>query len=205
MCLILPKKYAIKFNTKFVPEDFNKWTKLEFDDKNNKKILLNDYKNTIIKSTETKILLNLGGLNFVIKQNCIYFPFFPEYHYFYLTLSPDIDIYIKNNVSAVNFELNKIISRNNSTILNDVILYNLSIIDNETTDFIDSSKYLLVTNGMCGLTIKKYIDVNIEEFYYLYEQEENTEENVEKKEIQNNISLIDKYYQQDAIKICKFI
>lgn len=26
---------------------------------------------------------------------------------------------------------------------------------------------------MCGLSTQKYIDVNIEEFYYLYEKEEN--------------------------------
>jgi hypothetical protein len=195
MCFILPKNYAIKFNTKFVPEDFNKWTKLELDDKNNKIILLNNYKNTIIKSTETKILLKIGGRDYVVKQDWIYFPFFTKYHEFTLILSPNINIYINNNELSTNNELNKIIS------FNDVIFHNLSIIDDVLNDFNDNSKYLFAVHGICGLMTKKYIDVNIEEFYYLYEQEET----VEKKEIQNDINLIDKYYQQDAIKICKFI
>lgn len=112
---------------------------------NYKEILLNHCKNIIIKSSETKIMLNIGGLNLVIKHNWIYFPFFPEYHHFFLPMRPNVDIYIKNNYSVVNFELNKIISRDNSTILNDVIFYNLSIVDNGIDDNIDNRRYLLAT------------------------------------------------------------
>lgn len=86
---------------------------------------------------------------------------------------------------------------------NDVIFCGMKIID-ETSGMNDNNKYLLGTSKMIGLTTKKYIDIDIEKFYYEYEKI-NKENNEDKEKIINDINLIDKYYQYDAIKICKFI
>lgn len=145
MDIILPEKYAIKFNAEFVPPDFDKWIKLEPSGyEKNSIIKLNNYFSIIIKSKEEHILLQIGGCNYIIKQNLIYFPFFPLYHEINLTLSPNIDIYT-----------NPICEFNENTELNKIMIYNWII--------------------FCGLKIIDYIN------------------------------LIDKYYQYEAIKICKFI
>lgn len=200
MDIILPKNYAIKFNAKFIPSDFDKWNKLDTSGYEKNSILkLNYYKSIIIKSKEEHILLQIGGCNSIIKQNLIYFPFFPLYHEINLTLSPNIDIYT-----------NPICKFNENTGLNKIMIYNciifcgLEIIDVETNKPIETIKYLLSADGMCGLTMKKYIEFDIEKFYYEYEKV-NEENNIDKEKIVENIYLIDKYYQSDAIKICKFI
>ena len=51
----------------------------------------------------------------------------------------------------------------------------------------------------------KYVDINIEKFYYEYEQENNKLPNIDKNKVLNDIYLIDKYFQLGAIKICEFI
>lgn len=197
MDIKLPNEYAIKFNAEFVPIDFDKWTKLDIDYEKNKVIVLNDYaKQVVIKSKEKYILLNLG-INYMIEQNWIYFPFLPLHHNIILTLSPNIEIYSNPNSNYI-FEFNKIMAINN------IIFYNMKIIDNETNNQINSDTYLLGTDGIIALTRKKYIDIDIENFYYEYEKE-NNENNIDEEITRNNINLIDKYYQFDAIKICKFI
>ena len=200
MDIILPKKYAIKFNAKFIPLDFDKWNKLDISGYEKNSILkLNYYKSIVIKSKEEHILLQIGGCNYMIKQNLIYFPLFPLYHYVNLTLSPNIDIYT-NPICEFdeNTELNKIM------IYNWIIFCGLEIIDDETNKPIETNKYLLSADGMCALAWRKYIDTDIEKFYYEYEKE-NEENNIDKEKIIENIYLIDKYYQLDAIKICKFV
>ena len=200
MKLILPTRYAIKFNAEFVPQDFNKWIKLDTTEyEKNSQFKLNEYKSVVIKSKEQNILLKMGGINFVINQNWIYFPLFPLYHDCYITLSPNIDIYINPNLeNDNNNELNQ------PMVDNDVIFYNLKIID-DSDQLISGNKYLLGTHGMIGLTEMKYVDVDIEKFYYEYEKENNKLLIVDSKKIMNDIYLIDKYYQLDAIKICKFV
>lgn len=200
MDIILPAGYAIKFNAEFVPLDFDKWIKLDTSGYEKNSVLkLNQYFSIIIKSKEEHILLRIGGINFVIKQNLIYFPFFPLHHEIKLTLSPNIDIYT-----------NPICEFNENTGLNKIMIHNwtifcgLNIIDDETNKPIETNKYLLSADGMCGLTMKKYIDMDIEKFYYEYEKV-NEENNIDKEKIIENIYLIDKYYQLDAIKICKFV
>lgn len=197
MKLILPARYAIKFNAEFVPPDFDKWVKLDTSGyEKNYQFELNDYSSVVIKSKEQNILLQMAGINFVINQNWIYFPFFPLYSYCRITLTPNIDIYINPNFDTNN-ELNQ------PMIDNDVIFCGTKIID-ESGKPIDDDKYLLGTQKMIGLTTRKYIDMDIEKFYYEYENE-NNKVNTDKEKIINDINLIDKYYQYDAIKICKFI
>lgn len=80
----------------------------------------------------------------------------------------------------------------------------MNIIDDETNKPIETNQYLLSADGMCRLTRKKYIEFDIEKFYYEYEKE-NNKVNTDKEKIIDDINLIDKYYQYEAIKICKFI
>lgn len=198
MKLILPTRYAIKFNAEFVPPDFDKWIKLDTSGyENNCQFLLNDYLSVVIKSKEQNILLNLAGVNYTVNQNYIYFPFFPMYSYCNITLSPNIDIYINPNFDA-NDELNQPMTDN------DVIFCGMKIID-ESSKLITNDRYLLGTQKMIGLTMRKYIDIDIEKFYYEYEKENNKLLYADKEKIIDDINLIDKYYQYDAIKICKFI
>ena len=168
MKLILPTGYAIKFNTEFVPPDFDKWIKLDTSGyEKNYQFLLNDYSSVVIKSKEQNILLRLAGINYSINQNHIYFPFFPIYSHCHITLSPNIDIYINPNLNInVNNELNQPLTDN------DVIFYNMKIID-ESSKLIGNDKNLLATQKMIGLTTRKYIEIDIEKFYYEYEKENN--------------------------------
>lgn len=196
----LLKKYAIKFNAEYVPTNFDKWIKLDTSEyKKNSIITLNDYSSVIIKSKEKHILLQMGGCNYKIKQNYIYFPFFPAHHLVNLTINPNIDIHT-----------NPICEFNENTELNEImityyiIFCGLNIIDYETNKPFESNTYLLSADGMIGLTRKKYIDTDIEKFYYEYEKE-NNKVNTDKEKIINDINLIDKYYQYEAIKICEFI
>ena len=200
--IILPIRYAIKFNVRFVPLDFDKWIKLDTSIYEiNSKIELNNYKSLIIKSKESYILLDLGGIYYTINQNFIFFPLFPFYHYCYIKLSPNIDIYINPNFEPENNdELNKLM------INNSVIFVGMNIINEKTNELIDTSKYnLMVIDKMIGMTTKKYVDFDIEKFYYEYEKENNKLLGIDNKKIINDICLIDKFYQLDAIKICKFI
>jgi hypothetical protein len=193
MKLILPTRYAIKFNA-----DFDKWVKLDTSEyEKNYQFLLNDYSSVVIKSKEQNILLQISGINFVINQNWIYFPFFPLYSYCNITLTPNIDIYINPN-----FDIDENNELNQPIIDNDVIFCGIKIID-ETSGI--NNNYLLGTSKMIGLTAKKYIDIDIEKFYYEYENENNKLLYVDKEKIINDINLIDKYYQYEDIKICKFI
>lgn len=199
MILKLNDKYIIKFNTQYIPDNFNKWIKLDInEDDKNKQLKLNKYKSVLIKSKEKNILLQLGGINFIINENSLHIPYFPFYQYCFITLSINIDIYIiPNDESNECDDISKLL------IDKSLIFSNLKIIDDEKKP-IPSEHYLFLTDGMIGLTSKKYIDINIEKFYYEYEKE-NINDNIEQHIINNNINLIDKYYQNNAIKICKFI
>lgn len=199
MKLILPSGYAIKFNAEFVPPDFDKWIKLDTSGyEKNYQFLLNDYSSVVIKSKEQNILLYMAGINYTVNQNHIYIPFFPRYSFCNIILSPNIDIYINPNFDTdVN---NKLIQSMKDC---DVIFYNMKIID-ESSGLIGNNKYLLAIQGMIGLTTRKYIDIDIEKFYYEYEKE-NNKVNIDKEKIINDINLIDEYYQLDAIKFCKFV
>jgi len=44
----------------------------------------------------------MWGINFVTNQNLIYFPFFPLYHNYHITLSQNIDIYSNPNLENDN-------------------------------------------------------------------------------------------------------
>lgn len=197
----LPNEYAIKVNVEFVPTYFKKWIKLDTSEyKKNDVLKLNNYKSVVIKSNEQNILLKIGGINYIINQNWLYFPFFPKYHNCVLTLSPNINIYINPN-----YELdNNILKLNKFLMDNCVIFYNMKIIDEKTNKLMGSDKYLLSIEGMCGATMKKYVDFNIEKFYCEYEKI-NDEQDIDKAIINDDINFIDKYYQLEAIKICKFI
>lgn len=199
MKLILPSRYAIKFNAEFVPPNFDEFIKLDTSGyEKNHRFKLNNYSSVVIKSKEQNILLQMGGINYVINQNWIYFLFFPLYHDCYITLSQNIDIYINPNLDIDNNKLNQLMIDNN------VIFYNMKIIDDESNKLIDDNKYLLGAGKMIGLATNKYIDIDIEKFYYEYEKE-NNKVNTDKEKIIDDINLIDKYYQYEAIKICKFI
>jgi hypothetical protein len=212
----IDKDIVIKFNTTSIPPNFDKWKKLdlksELSDLNNlekssfhsiiiyKKdlLLLNNYGSVVIKCLNGDLIeFQLGSVVWKTENKQIYFIFFPEYQDCYLKInsSDNIEVFVPEN----NKELAEI------DILHKLFRLNIVLFDNK------KEKELILASGKFSImliqfqfTINNLITINPDVYYYELKQFEKKKSKVFNEITFNNIiTVLDKYIQNDIIKICK--
>ncbi len=212
------KKYIIKFDATSIPPNFNKWKKLdlkkELEDldkikksysKDNKLVYykdllyLNRYKSVLIKSQNSDILeFDMYGTSHKMENKQVYFIFFPEYHDCFLKInsSNDIEVYVPDDTNEL-IEIQKLYE----LFKKDYIIL-LDKINNDEYQFLIGSG--MIGTGPRHLNEHNLIVIDENKFYYELEQfEKDTNENFDEINFNEKITILDKYIQNDIIKICQ--
>ncbi len=211
--------YIIKFDTESIPPNFNKWKKLDLDkeledldkikksySKDNKLVyykdllLLNRYKSVLIKSTNSDILeFDMYGTSHKMENKQVYFIFFPEYHDCFIKINcpNDIEVYVPDDTNEL-IEIQKLYE----LFKKDYIIL---------LDKINNENQFLIGSGMIGSAhhhLNEYNLIVIDEnkFYYELEQfEKDANVNFDEISFNEKITILDKYIQNDILKICQKI
>lgn len=213
------QNYIFEFDSKQLPQNFSKFAKLDLkkdiEDKNNFKLnnfeispdtnkyYLNKYKSIVIERKNNDFIeLELGGMHVRINSKYVYFLFFPIYHNCFLNFK-SIDDYENYNIYIpyINEHLEEIETL--KEIIQDYKIYFNKNINFEPQQY-DCDR-LMIAGGMIGsiTNFKNYTKINEDEFYYELKQYEKKNDSYNKIEFQEKIFILDKYIQNDILKIYK--
>ena len=163
----------IFLNIKYIPENFDKWTKVDLNlmyeqRKNLKNNLIINALNEFVIESDNNIKLKIGGNKYIFNPGKYYFPYVPHYHDIVIELNdiPYIKIYVDSSVDS---------SENKSSEFGSLIAslqnsFNI-VFDYKCVDF-DNCEYLVLITDMMSKKIfynkitKQNHDNDNENFYW---------------------------------------